>query len=55
MMDEKKGIDSKPVRTLQLNSSMVIKVTEPLTEEDAEIIRVLGGFDDEAKQAPREP
>ena len=54
MTGEKKATDGKPVRTLRLNSSLVIEATEPLTEEEAELVKALGGFDDEP-EPPLEP
>ena len=39
---------------LRLNSSVAIEVTEPVTGEEAELINVLSGFDDEP-EAPQEP
>ncbi len=54
MTEEEKATERKPVRTLRLNSSVVIEATEPLTKEEAELIKALGGLDNEL-EPPREP
>ena len=54
MMDKDGTPRNRPLRTLRLNSSVVIEATEPLTKEEAELIRALGSFDDEP-EPPSEP
>ena len=48
MADEDSMAEIKPIRTLRLNSSPVLQISEPLTEEEAELVKALGGFDDGA-------
>lgn len=55
MIDKGGAPKSRLVRTLRLDSFLAIEIFKPPTEEEAELIRVHGGFNDEAERAPREP